>query len=40
MNDWFSDGAMAEYCVTRHNWVAPKPVRLTHAEAAACLSER
>jgi NADPH:quinone reductase-like Zn-dependent oxidoreductase len=35
MNDWFSDGAMAEYCLTQSSFVAPKPSRLTHAEAAS-----
>ena len=23
MNDWFADGALAEYCITRPEWVAP-----------------
>ncbi len=35
MNDWFADGAMAEYCLTRPEWIAPKPRGLTHAEAAS-----
>jgi NADPH:quinone reductase-like Zn-dependent oxidoreductase len=35
MNDWFADGAMAEYCVTRPAYVAPKPRSLTHVEAAS-----
>jgi NADPH:quinone reductase-like Zn-dependent oxidoreductase len=35
MNDWFSDGAMAEYCITQPLSVAPKPPRLTHVEAAS-----
>ena len=35
MNDWFADGAMAEYCVTQPTRVAPKPLRLTHVEAAS-----
>jgi NADPH:quinone reductase-like Zn-dependent oxidoreductase len=35
MNDWFADGATAEYCLTRPDWVAPKPRELTHAEAAS-----
>ncbi len=35
MNDWFADGAMAEYCVTPASSVAAKPLRLTHAEAAS-----
>lgn len=35
MNDWFADGALAEYCVTRPEWLAPKPRRLSHVEAAS-----
>ena len=35
MNDWFADGALAEYCLTRPGSVARKPSRLTHAEAAS-----
>jgi NADPH:quinone reductase-like Zn-dependent oxidoreductase len=35
MNDWFSDGALAEYCLTKPSCVARKPSRLTHAEAAS-----
>jgi NADPH:quinone reductase-like Zn-dependent oxidoreductase len=35
MNDWFADGAMAEYCVTQPGSVARKPPRLTHVEAAS-----
>jgi NADPH:quinone reductase-like Zn-dependent oxidoreductase len=35
MNDWFVDGATAEYCVTQPSNVAIKPKRLSHAEAAA-----
>lgn len=35
MNDWFADGAIAEYCVTLPAFVAPKPQKLTHAEAAS-----
>jgi NADPH:quinone reductase-like Zn-dependent oxidoreductase len=34
MNDWFADGALAEYCVTRPEWIAPKPRTLSHVEAA------
>lgn len=34
MNDWFADGATAEYCVTVPSFVAPKPARMSHAEAA------
>lgn len=35
MNDWFADGALAEYCLTSPTSVAPKPPSLTHVEAAA-----
>ena len=35
MNDWFADGAMAEYCITQPSSVAHKPSRLTHVEAAS-----
>jgi len=35
MNDWFSEGATAEMCVTRPEMLARKPRELTHAEAAA-----
>jgi len=35
MNDWFSDGALAEYCLTRPSWIAPKPSLLTHVQAAS-----
>jgi NADPH:quinone reductase-like Zn-dependent oxidoreductase len=35
MNDWFSDGAMAEYCITQPNNIAQKPTGLTHVEAAS-----
>lgn len=35
MNDWYSDGAMAEYCVAPYFGIVPKPVSLTHAEAAS-----
>lgn len=34
MNDWFADGATAEYCLTTPACVAAKPVRLSHAEMA------
>src|SRR5262245_49119803 len=34
-NDWFDDGALAEYCITTPDWIAPKPSRLTHTEAAS-----
>jgi NADPH:quinone reductase-like Zn-dependent oxidoreductase len=34
MNDWFIEGATAEYCLATACTIAHKPVRLTHAEAA------
>jgi NADPH:quinone reductase-like Zn-dependent oxidoreductase len=33
-NDWFADGATAEFCVTNPESVALKPVALTHEAAA------
>jgi len=35
MNDWFADGALAEYCITQPTSVVQKPPSLTHVEAAA-----
>ena len=35
MNDWYRDGAEAEYCVARATEVAPKPRALDHVQAAA-----
>lgn len=35
MNDWFADGAMAEYCLAQPSAVTPKPPNLTHVEAAS-----
>jgi NADPH:quinone reductase-like Zn-dependent oxidoreductase len=35
MNDWFEDGATAEYCVTLASSIADKPQKLTHVEAAS-----
>lgn len=35
MNDWFAEGALAEYCVTRPDWIAAKPRQLSHGEAAS-----
>src|SRR5262245_55929325 len=35
MNDWFAEGATAEYCCTVPSAVVPKPHRLSHAEAAS-----
>ena len=34
LNDWFADGATAEFCVTQLTSIAPKPTTLTHEEAA------
>lgn len=34
MNDWFADGAVAEFCVTQPESIAPKPATLTHEAAA------
>ena len=34
MNDWFADGALAEYCIAKPSDIAPKPAKLTHIEAA------
>lgn len=34
MNDWFADGATAEFCVTEPNNVALKPKTLSHEQAA------
>jgi NADPH:quinone reductase-like Zn-dependent oxidoreductase len=35
MNDWFSDGATAEYCIAQPSGIAQKPTGLTHVEAAS-----
>jgi NADPH:quinone reductase-like Zn-dependent oxidoreductase len=35
MNDWFEDGATAEFCVTPASSIADKPQKLTHVEAAS-----
>ena len=35
MNDWFADGATAEYCVTLPASIAAKPKSLSHIEAAS-----
>lgn len=35
MNDWFVDGAMAEFCVTSAESLAPKPRTLTWEQAAS-----
>ena len=34
MNDWFADGATAEFCLTQPLSIAPKPTTLTNIEAA------
>jgi NADPH:quinone reductase-like Zn-dependent oxidoreductase len=34
LNDWFTDGATAEFCITQPASIAPKPASLTHEEAA------
>jgi NADPH:quinone reductase-like Zn-dependent oxidoreductase len=34
LNDWFTNGAQAEYCVVSPKAVAPKPKTLRHTEAA------
>jgi NADPH:quinone reductase-like Zn-dependent oxidoreductase len=34
LNDWFANGAQAEYCVAAAGALAPKPKSLRHAEAA------
>jgi len=35
MNDWFADGATAEFCCALPSSLVPKPARLTHVEAAS-----
>lgn len=34
LNDWFTNGAQAEYCVVSAGAIAPKPKSLRHTEAA------
>ncbi len=34
LNDWFADGALAEYCLTVPDAVALKPAAISHVEAA------
>jgi NADPH:quinone reductase-like Zn-dependent oxidoreductase len=34
-NDWFSDGATAEYCLAQPSTIASKPASLRHVEAAS-----
>lgn len=35
LNDWFAEGALAEFCITRPEWIAGKPRGLSHEEAAS-----
>ena len=35
MNDWYAQGATAEFCCAPPSTIAPKPARLTHVEAAS-----
>lgn len=35
MNDWFAEGATAEFCLTLPQNIAPKPLSLSHGAAAA-----
>jgi NADPH:quinone reductase-like Zn-dependent oxidoreductase len=35
LNDWYAQGATAEFCRTLPSAVVPKPARLTHVEAAS-----
>lgn len=35
MNDWYADGATAEFCVAQASSIANKPKKLTHVEAAS-----
>jgi NADPH:quinone reductase-like Zn-dependent oxidoreductase len=35
MNDWYAQGATAEFCCALPSAIAPKPARLTHLEAAS-----
>ena len=35
MNDWFGEGATAEFCVTRGEWVAAMPRGVGFVEAAS-----
>ena len=35
MNDWFAEGALAEYCITQPGSIAPKPEKLHYTEAAS-----
>src|SRR4051794_35200266 len=35
MNDWYAEGALAEYCVTVPSFVAPMPHQLSFAQSAS-----
>ena len=35
MNDWYAQGATAEFCCAPPSAITPKPARLTHVEAAS-----
>jgi NADPH:quinone reductase-like Zn-dependent oxidoreductase len=35
VNDWFAEGALADYCISTPSEIAPKPTKITHAEAAS-----
>ena len=35
MNSWFAEGALAEYCITKPEWITQKPEALSHEEAAS-----
>src|SRR5947209_7917746 len=35
LNDWYAQGATAEFCRALPSAIAPKPARLTHLEAAS-----
>jgi NADPH:quinone reductase-like Zn-dependent oxidoreductase len=34
MNDWFADGATAEFCLTQPQWIATKPSTISHELAS------
>lgn len=34
MNDWFADGATAEFCLTQPHWIAPRPSTISHEAAS------
>jgi NADPH:quinone reductase-like Zn-dependent oxidoreductase len=35
LNDWFAEGATAEFCITKPSNLSPKPSSLSHIEAAS-----